>query len=150
MNGKIKTILLVVLLVVVAGVGLYKTEKSHEAKQKALVIQEQQVAVAKENKAKALEAQKEAYEKQQEQNQGSQVVGTQTYPDGELINIANENYAQFMKNNNNYNFESILNRQSNGDLLTVTFSATCNGNPQTITMTFKSVNSVVRIVGNNA
>ena len=150
MNGKIKTILLVGLLVVVGAVGIYKTEKSHEAKQKALVIQQQKEQEVKAEKAKALEAQKAAYEKQASENQATQVVGTQTYPDGELINIANENYAQFMKNNNSYNFESILNRQSNGNVLTVTFSATCNGQPETITVNFESVNSVVRIVGNNA
>lgn len=151
MNGKAKTILLVVLLIVVGAVGFYKVEKSHEAKQKQIAIQEQKAQEAKQAQADKIAAEKAAYEAQQQQNQGSnQVVGATTYPDGELINIANENYAQFMHNNNTYNFESVQSKETNGDVLTATFSATCNGQPQTITMNFKQVNNVVTIVPNNA
>ena len=150
MNGKIKTILLVGLLIVVGAVGIYKTEKTHEAKDKAMVIQEQKAQAVKEQKAQEQEAQKLAYEKQKAEQQGTQVAGTTSYSDGELINVANENYAQFMQNNNSYNFESVLGRQTNGDVLTVTFSATANGKPETITMNFKQINSVVTIVANNA
>lgn len=150
MNGKLKTILLIVLLIVVGAVGLYKVEKNHEAKQKQLAVQEQKVEEAKQAQAEKIAAEKAAYEAQQQSQQSNQVVGATTYPNGELINIANENYAQFIHSSNTYNFENVLSKETNGDVLTATFSATCNGQPQTITMSFKQVDNVVTIVPNNA
>ncbi|MGL5576883.1 MAG: hypothetical protein ACRDCW_15195 [Sarcina sp.] len=149
MNGKLKTILLVVLLIVVAAIGFYKVEKTHEAKQKQLAIQQQKEQEAKQEQANKIAAEKAAYEAQQQSQQSNQVVGATTYPDAELINIANENYAAFMHNNNTYKFENVISKQTNGDVLTATFSATCNGQPQTITMSFQQVNNVVTIVKSN-
>ena len=150
MNGKMKTILLIVLLVVVGIGGFYKLEKTHEAKQKQIELQEQKAQEAKEAQAQKIAAERAAYEKQAQNQQSNQLVGATTYPDGELINIANENYAQFMNNNNTYNFENVINKQTNGNVLTATFAATCNGQPQTITVSFEQVNNVVTIVPNNA
>ena len=136
MNGRLKTILLVILLVVVAGIAVYKTHEKDALKEKALVIQEQ--------KEKAAEAAKKPLERYVAPKQA--VIGTTTYPDGELINIANENYAQFMGNKNNYNFENIVSKEINGAKLTATFNATVNGNTQQITMNFEQIDNVVQIV----
>ena len=136
MNGRLKTILLVILLVVVAGIAVYKTHEKDALKEKALVIQEQ--------KEKAAEAAKKPLERYVAPKQA--VIGTTTYPNGELINIANENYAQFMGNKNNYNFENVINKEINGNELTATFNVTVNGNTQQITMNFEQIDNVVQIV----
>ena len=136
MNGRLKTILLVILLVVVAGIAVYKTHEKDALKEKALVIQEQ--------KEKAAEAAKKPLERYVAPKQA--VIGTTTYPDGELINIANENYAQFMGNKNNYNFENVISKEINGNKLTATFNATVNGNGQQITLNFEQIDNVVQIV----
>ena len=136
MNGKLKTILLVILLVVVAGIAIYKTHEKDAAKEKALIIQEQ--------KEKAAEAAKKPVEKYVAPKEA--VVGATTYPDGELLNIANENYAQFIGNKNNYNFENVISKETNGNKLTASFNATVNGTPQQITMNFEQIDNVVTIV----
>lgn len=138
MNGKIKTTLLVILLVVIAGAALYQNHESQEAKAKALAAQE---------------AQEKAQEKKPVEkyvappSQATQVVGATTYSDGELLNIANENYAQFIKSNNTYNFTQVISKSSQGNELVATLAATCNGQPQNITIDFKQVDNVVSIVG---
>ncbi|MGL4990784.1 MAG: hypothetical protein ACRC57_06415 [Sarcina sp.] len=138
MNGKVKTILLVLLLVIVAGTAFYKVEQNDKAKAKAAA--EQQAKLQAEEAAKKAETPKYVAPQQQ-------VVGATTYSDNELINIANENYAQFMHNSNTYNFENVISKEQNGNNLTATFNATCNGQPQTITVQFAQVNNVVSIVG---
>lgn len=136
MNGRVKTLLLVILLVAVGGIAIYKTHE-RDAAQKAELIKQEQAQKAKEAAEKPVEkyvAPKQA------------VVGATTYPDGELINLANENYAQFMGNSNNYNFENVVSKEANGNKLTVTFNATVNGTPQQITMNVEQVDNVITIV----
>lgn len=137
MNGKLKTIILVVLLVVVGGTAVYKMEKKDKAKAAAVAAQQQKAA----EEAAAAKAAMPKYVAPK-----AQVVGATTYSDNELINIANENYAQFEHNSNTYNFENVVSKQTNGNILTATFNATCNGQPQTITMSFEQNNNVVSIV----
>lgn len=137
MNGRLKTIILVALLIIVAGTAFYKTEKHDKAKEAA--------AAAAAAQAKAAAAEKVA-ETPKYVPPVQQVVGATTYSDAELINIANENYAQFEHNNNTYNFENVVSKEQNGNILTATFNATCNGQAQTITMNFEQINNVVTIV----
>lgn len=137
MSGKVKTTLLVILLVVIAGVALYQNHESKEAKAKALAIQEAQ------EKADVKPVQKYVAPP----SPATQVVGATSYSDAELINIANESYAQFIKSSNTYNFTQVVNKSVNGNELTATLAATCNGQAQNITIDFKQVDNVVSIVG---
>ncbi|MGL5820103.1 MAG: hypothetical protein ACRCYE_00490 [Sarcina sp.] len=143
MNGKVKIILLVVLLVVVGGTALYQTEKNDKARAKAVAEQQQQQAAA----AAAQKAAEQKYVPPQ--TQATQVVGATTYPNSELLNMANEGYAQFMHNSNTYNFESVISKSTQGNKLIVEFSATCNGQPQNITVGFAQVNNEVTMVSPN-
>lgn len=141
MDGKLKTIMLVALLVIIGGAAIYQTEKSKEAREKALAIQEAQEKAAQDKPVQKYVPQP---------SQATQVVGANSYSDAELLNIANENYAAYINSNNTYNFQSVISKSTNGNELTATFAATCNGNPQNITIDFKQVNNVVTIVGTEA
>lgn len=143
MNGRIKIILLIILLVAVGGTALYKTEKRDHARAKAAAIQQEK---AKEAAAAAKAAEKKYVAPQ---TQAAQVVGTTTYPDGELLNMANEGYAQFMHNSNSYNFERVISKSTQGNKLIAEFAATCNGQPQTITIGFAQINNEVTMVNAN-
>ncbi|MGL4740314.1 MAG: hypothetical protein ACRC41_05830 [Sarcina sp.] len=143
MNGKVKIILLIILLIVVGGTAFYKTEKTDQARAKAAAIQQQKAE-------EAAAAQKAADKKYvAPQTQATQVVGATTYPNSELLNMANEGYAQFMHNSNTYNFQSVISKSSQGDKLIVEFSATCNGQPQNITVGFAQVNNEITMVSPN-